>query len=113
MGTIWDVCMLYGSHVHWTGAIWEPDCTTWKEDGAIWESTCTKTELQALYGSQMVPYGSHMQHMRQTKAVCTVGVLCAPYWRQMVSYESRKHCVGTMWEPCAPCWSHVCHLIAM
>jgi hypothetical protein len=37
-GAIQEVCVLYGSHVHWIGAIWEPDSTIWKEDGTIQES---------------------------------------------------------------------------
>jgi hypothetical protein len=48
------------------------------------------------------------------RAVCTVWVLCAPYWRQLVPYGSRMHCVWIMPEPCTPCWSHVgarwCHI---
>jgi hypothetical protein len=37
-GDIWEVCVPFGSHVHWIGAIWEPDSTIWKEDGTIQES---------------------------------------------------------------------------
>jgi hypothetical protein len=30
-----------------------------------------------------------------------------------VPYGNPMHCVETMPEPCAPCWSHVCHMGAM
>jgi hypothetical protein len=66
-GAIWEVCVPYGSHVHWIGAIWEPDSTIWKEDGTIqeshmplWEPHMHQTELPALYESQMTLCGSHM-----------------------------------------------------
>jgi hypothetical protein len=47
------------------------------------------------------------------RAVCTAWVLCAPYWRQMVPGGYHVHCMCTMREPCAPCGSHVCHMVAM
>jgi hypothetical protein len=65
-GAIWEVCVLYGSHVHWIGAIWEPDSTIWKEDGTIQEWHMLLREPHApngaagLYGSQMALCGSHM-----------------------------------------------------
>jgi hypothetical protein len=63
-GAIWEVCALYGSHVHWIGAIWEPDSTSWKGDGTIQESHMPlwepQPELQALYGSQMALCGNRM-----------------------------------------------------
>jgi hypothetical protein len=59
-GAIWEVCVLFGSHVHWIGAIWEPDSTSWKEDGTIQESHMPLPELQALYGSQLALCGNRM-----------------------------------------------------
>jgi hypothetical protein len=34
---IWEVCVPYGSDVHWIGAIWEPSHAIWKEDGTMRE----------------------------------------------------------------------------
>jgi hypothetical protein len=83
----------YGSHMHKTGAA----SAAWESDGTMWELPVT--------------YEDHM------RAVCTVWVLCAPYWRQMVPYALFGGHVGamcTMLEPCVPYGSHVgarwCHL---
>jgi hypothetical protein len=53
MGAIWEadgaireLCVLYGSHVHWIGAIWEPDSTIWTDDGTIQESQMPLWEPQ-------------------------------------------------------------------
>jgi hypothetical protein len=67
--------------------------TVWESDGTIWK-----------------PHVTYEDHMR---AVCAVWGLGAPYRRQMVPYGSHMHSVGTMLEPCAPCWHHVHHAGAM
>jgi hypothetical protein len=91
----------YISHVHWIGALWEPDSTIWKEDGVIYAvmgATCTKRSCRH-YGSQMEPHVTYEDHRR---AVCTVRVVCAPYLMQMVPYGSHIHCEGSIRELCAP-----------
>jgi hypothetical protein len=94
-------------------------------------------QLCMLYGRQMVPYGSRMRPMGAICEVCVPCGSCvcrieairepdhaiwkqlapfgstkwwlqAPYKRQMVPYGSHMYCVGTLWDPSAPCWHHVC-----
>jgi hypothetical protein len=55
----------------------------------------------------------HVMYEDHLRAGCTVWVLCAPYWRQMVPYGGHMHRVGTMSEPCEPCWSPVYHMGVM
>jgi hypothetical protein len=108
-GAIWEVCVPYGSHVHWIGALWEPDSTIWKEDGvvdAVMGATCTKRSCR-LWESDGTMWEPHVTYEDHRRAVCTVWVVCAPYLMQMVPYGSHIHCEGTIRELCAPSWSHV------
>jgi hypothetical protein len=121
MGGTW--CVPYGSHVHQIGAIWESYCTTWKEDGAIQESHMPygshihqTRAAGTVWESDCTIWEPHMTYEGHMRAVCTVWVLRAPYWRHMVPYGSLMHCVGTMREPCAqmlePCVSYRRHVRA-
>jgi hypothetical protein len=81
-GAIWEMCVPYGSQVHWIGAILEPDSTSLKEDGTIRESHMPLREPQhktgaasAVWesdGTMWEPPVTYEDHMR---AVCTVWVL--------------------------------------
>jgi hypothetical protein len=129
---------LYGSHMggrwgHLGGvcALWKPSALDWSHMGARfhhleggWHHIRV---IYAVMGATHAPNGAagtvwesdgtmqepHVTYEDYMRAVCFVWVLCAPYKRQLVPYESHMHCVGTMREPCAPCWSHVCHAGAM
>ena len=97
--------------MHQIRAIWEPDCTIWKEDGTIQES-------HMLYGSHMHQTGAAGTVWESDgtiwephlSAVCATWELRAPYraYESYVPYSTAwephgsRHCMGamgTIWEP--------------
>jgi hypothetical protein len=128
--------VLYGSHMHQIGAIWEPDCTIGKEDGTIREShmlyeshmhqTGAAGSVWESDGTIWKPHVTYEDHMRAVCAVwglghciggrwCHMGATCTvTVWGPCGSHVHHAGTMFTMLEPCVPCGRHVgarwCHM---
>jgi hypothetical protein len=96
-GTIWESNAPYRGHM---GAIctaqevdglWEPCGAIWETDGIIWEAKEAIWEQCAQYGAHMVVVSLCGSRVHCKGAVCTIWVPCMPYGSHMVHNGRQCH----------------------